>query len=84
MHESLNGFDIWQNPTTDYGVSCPCAPEKLMYNIVNNLAPSFLIGSYSFLQVTRTIIKSGQDSKLSLIGPLTAELAALERPKNSP
>ena len=33
-------------------------PEKLMYNVVNNLAPLFLIGSSSFLQVTRTIIKS--------------------------
>ena len=44
---------------------------------------SFLIES-SFLQVTRITIKSGLSSKLSLIGPCTAELAALERLKNSP
>ena len=54
------------------------------YNVVNTLAPSFLIESSSFLQVTRTTIKSGLSSKLSLTGPCTAELAALERLKNSP
>ena len=58
--------------------------NKLLYNVVNILAPSFLIESSSFLQVTRTNIKSGLRSKLSPIGPCTAELAALERLKNSP
>ena len=51
---------------------------------MNTLAPSFFIGSSSFLQVTRTTIKSGLSSKLRLTGPCTAELAALERLKNSP
>ena len=23
MHESLDGFEIWRDSTTDYGVSCP-------------------------------------------------------------
>ena len=68
---------------TDYRVSCPWASEKPMYNVVNTLAPSFLIG-FSFLQVMRTAIKSGRSFKLSLTGPCTAELAALERLKNFP
>ena len=84
MHECLDEFEFRQDPTTDYGVSCPWASEKSMYNIVNNLAPSFFIESSSFLQVTRTTIKSGLSSKLSLIGPRTAELAALEHLQNSP
>ena len=29
-----------------------------MYNVVGTLTPSFLIGSYSFLQLTRTAIKA--------------------------
>ena len=45
-------------PTTDHGVTCPWAFEKSMYNVVNTLAPSFFIGSSSFLQVERTTIKS--------------------------
>ena len=79
MHESLDEFKIRQDPTTDYGVSCPWVSEKSMYN-----APSFLIESSSFLQVTRTTIKSGLSFKLSLIRPCTAELAVLEHLKKSP
>ena len=45
---------------------------------MNTLAPLFLIGSSSFLQVRRTTIKSWTSSKFDLIGPWTAELAALE------
>ena len=84
MLESLDEFEFRQDPTTEYGVSCLWASEKSMHNVVNTLAPSFLIESSSFLQVTRTTIKSGLSSKLSLIGSCTAELAALERLKNSP
>ena len=47
-------------------------------NVVNTLAPSFLIGSSSYLQVTRTLITSRTRSKFGQIGPKTAELAALE------
>ena len=46
---------------------------------MTTLAPSFLIGSSLFLQVTRTIIKSQMGSKFSKIGPGTYELAALEQ-----
>ena len=46
---------------------------------MSTLAPSFLIGSSSYLQVTRTSIRSQTSSKFGQIGPRTAELAALER-----
>ena len=52
-------------------------------NVVNRLAPSFLIGS-SYLQVTRTTIISRTRSNLGKIRPRTAELAALERLEKSP
>ena len=62
----------------------PCASEKLLYNVVTTLAPSFLIGSSSYLQVKRTSITSRTSSKFGQIGPRTAELAALERLEKSP
>ena len=40
-------------------------------------APSFLIGSPSYLQVTRTSITSRTSSEFGQIGPRTADLAAL-------
>ena len=50
---------------------------------MTTLAPSFLIVSSFFLQVTRTTIKSGMGSKFGKIGPGTEELAAPERWKKS-
>ena len=41
-----------------------------------------LIGSFLYLQVTRTCIKSRTSSNFGQIGPLTRELAALEHLKN--
>ena len=84
MHESLDEFRFRPDSITDSVVICPGASEKLMYNVVNTLAPSFLIKSSSFLQVRRTTRKSGMSLKFSLIGPCTAELAALECLKKSP
>ena len=55
-----------------------------MYNVVNTLAPLFLIGSSSYWQVMRTFITSWTSSKLDQIGPRIAELAALERLEKSP
>ena len=49
---------------------------------MNTLAPSFLIGLSSFLQVTRTIIKAWMSLNFGQIRQLTTELAALERLKN--
>ena len=56
----------------------------IMGENVSTLAPSFLIGSSSYLQVTRTSIASRTGSKFGQIGPRTAELAALERLEKSP
>ena len=46
---------------------------KLMYNVVNTVVPLFMIGSFSFLQVTRTTIKSWMSLKFGQIGPWTVE-----------
>ena len=69
MHESLDEFKYRPDSTTNSRVICPCASEKLMYNVVNTLARSFKIGSFSFFQVTRTTLKSGQSSNLRQISP---------------
>ena len=45
---------------------------------MNTLAPTFLIGSCSFLQETVTTIRSRMSSKFGHILLRTAELAALE------
>ena len=81
MHESLNEFKFRPDTTANSRVICLCASEKLLYNVVKTLAPSFLIGSSSFLQVilTKTTIKSWKSLKLDQIRPWTAELPALER-----
>ena len=49
-----------------------------------NLAPSFLIGSSSFLQVTWTTIKSWQSLNFGPIGPRAGKLPALERIEKFP
>ena len=55
-----------------------------MNSVVIILAPSFLIGSSSFLQATRTPIKFQMGSKLGSIRRRTYELAALEQFEKSP
>ena len=67
MHENLDELEFLQDPITDYGVSCPWASEKSMYNVVNTLAPSFLIEFSSFMQVRRTTIISRTSSKFRTI-----------------
>ena len=49
---------------------------------MNTLAPSFLIRSSSFLQVTRTCTKAWMSSNFGQIPPPTPELSALGRLKN--
>ena len=83
MHKSLDEFEFQPDTTTDSRVICPCASEKLTYNVVNTLAPLLLFGSSSYLQVTRTSITSRTSLKFGQIGPRTAELAALERLEKS-
>ena len=84
MHESLDEFKFRPYTDTNTRVICPCASEKLLYNVVSTLAPSFLIGSSSYLQVKRTSITFRTSSKFGQIGPRTAELAALEHLEKSP
>ena len=48
MHENLNEFKFRPDTTTDSRVICPCASEKLLYNVVYTLAPSFVIESFIF------------------------------------
>ena len=51
---------------------------------MTTLAPSFLIESSLFLQITRTTVMSCMGSKFSKIQPETYELAALKRLEKSP
>ena len=55
-----------------------------MNNVVTTLAPSFVIGSCSFLQATRKPIISRMGSKFSHIRSGTYELPALKRLEKSP
>ena len=71
MHESLDEFKFRPDTDANTRVICPCASEKLLYNVVTTLAPSFLIGSSSYLQVTRTSITFQTSSKFGQIGPRT-------------
>ena len=84
MHGGLDEFKFQPGSTTNFRVICPCASEKLLYNGVDTLAPSFLIGSSSYLQVTRTGITSRTSSKFGQIGPRTVELAANGHLEKSP
>ena len=52
-------------------------------NVVTTFSRLLLIRSFLYLQVTRTCIKSRTSSNFGQIGPLTTELAALERLKIS-
>ena len=52
-------------------------------NLVNTLAPSFLIRSSSFLQVTRTCMKAWMSLNFGQIPPPTPGLSALACLKNS-
>ena len=63
--------------TSNFGGIPPLTAEseKSTYKLVSTLAPSFLIGSSSFLQVTRTTIKARMTLNLNHIGLLTAGLA---------
>ena len=72
MHESLYEFKFRPETTTDSRVICPCTSEKVMHNVVNTLAPLFLIGSSSYWQVTRTSITIRTSSKFYLINLILA------------
>ena len=62
---------------------CQLGHPRKIKNLLTYLLTSFLIGSSSYLQITRTTIISRTSSKLDQIRPRTAKLAALERLKIS-
>ena len=66
-HEILDEFESGPDSITDYGVRCPLASEKMMYNVVSTLAPQVFIGFSSFLQVMRTVMKFRMSWKFSQI-----------------
>ena len=82
MHESLDEFKFRPDTTTNTRVICPCASEKLMYNVVNTLAPLFLIGSSSNLAGKKDNQKVLDEFEFDQVGPWTAELTALSVWKN--
>ena len=56
-------FRIQPDPTMDFEVSCPRGLSKSPYtydgrNVLTTLAPSFLIGTSTFLHETRTCIQA--------------------------
>ena len=67
-----------QIPTPTPELSALASLKNCCIYVVTTLAPSFLIRSSSFLQVTMTTITSRTTLKFGQIGPRTAELAALE------
>ena len=81
MHKSLNEFEIQPDATTGFHGNHRDIMGEI---VVSTLAPSFLIRSSSYLQVTRTSITSRTSSKFGQIGQRTAELAALECMKKIP
>ena len=53
-------------------------------NGVSTFSRLFCIRSFSYLQAMMTCMRTRTSSNFGLIGPLTAELAALERLKKIP
>ena len=78
------GLNFGKIPSLTWELAALERQKKLMNNVVTTLAPSFLIGSSSFLQATSKLIISRMGSKFSRIRPGTYELPALERLEKSP
>ena len=58
--------------------------EKSLFCVVATLALSILIGSSSYLEVTRIAVTSRMSLNFGQVRPQIAELAALERLEKSP
>ena len=77
MHESLDEFEFLPDWTTDCRVSCLERLKKspLAYNgkkDVFTFSRLFLIGSFSYLQVTITYMRAWMRLKFSQIQPLVS------------
>ena len=90
MHKSSEKFEIWPDLTTDCGVSCSLAIEKIPIDLINyngkngvaTFSQLFLIKSFSYLQVMTTYIRAWISSNFSQIPSGTTEFAVLEHLKN--
>ena len=81
IHESLDEFDIRPDPTAGFHGYIKGYDGN---NGVLTFSWLFFIHSFPYLQVTMRCMRARMSSILGLIGPSTAELAALERLKKSP
>ena len=57
MHESLDEFKFRPDTNTNTRVICPCASEKLLYNVVSTLAPSLheSLDEFEFRQICNRV-----------------------------
>ena len=81
IHESLDEFDIRPDPNAGFH------GNRWGYNGKNGVSTFswlFSIRSFPYLQETMTCMRARTSSNFGLIGPPSAELAALERLKKSP
>ena len=81
MHESLDEFEIQPDSTTGLHGNRYGYDGK---NGVSTFSRLFFIHSFLYLQVMMPCIRARRSSNFDLIGPPTAELAALERLKKIP
>ena len=87
MHESLEEFEILHNLTTNCGVSCPLALEKIPIDFYwEKQCCHFFSAVFDqilfILACNDDIHKSLDEFEIGLIRPWTPELPALERLKN--
>ena len=63
-HNISDEFEFQPDPTLDCRVICPLC-EKSIFSVVATLAPSSLLGSSLFFEVTRTSVTSRMSSNLT-------------------
>ena len=80
IHESLDDFEIWPDPTTGSHGNIKGYNGKKVCHFFS----AVFIRSFSYLQVMMTCMRARRSVHFCQIGKLTAELAALERVKKFP
>ena len=83
MHESLDEFKFRPDTDTNTRVICPCASEKLLYNVVTTLAPSFFDRIFYILAGNEDIHNISDEFK-NLARSDQGLRTALERLEKSP
>ena len=84
-HKISDEFEFQVDRMRHFGVTCPCGRIKFSIDILGCLYLLSIVFDpiLLYLQVMRTCIKSQRSLTLGQIGPLSMELAALERLKIS-